>query len=393
MQADLPPLNDVSRRAWDVVVVGAGMAGPLAAHGLARQGLAVLLVDKAPLARWKVCGACLNPFSLSVLSRAGLGDVPQRCGAVTIRTMRLAVRGRQADISLPGWKVLSRERFDAALVEAAVQAGAGFLPRTLAALGPAHPDSRTVILRQEGREERVSARLVLAADGLGGRLLAGEQGWQVVSEAASRVGAGVIAEQGPEFYREGVIYMAYGSGGYVGLVRLEDGRLNLAAALDMTKLREVHGPGAVAAELLQEVGWPAVHDLSELPWRGTPALTRQPVRPASERVLAIGDSAGYVEPFTGEGMGWALASGAAVISLADQGVSDWQPVLADRWAAMHRRSAARRQRLCRAIAWVSRHPSIARALVGLAAHLPWLAAPFVGKAQAASACRRSWHPA
>src|SRR5262245_47996201 len=88
-----------ARAEWDVVVVGASLAGSLAARGLARRGLAVLLVDRAHFPRWKVCGCCLNPFTLGVLTRAGLGDLTERAGARPLATMRLAVRGRQADIA------------------------------------------------------------------------------------------------------------------------------------------------------------------------------------------------------------------------------------------------------------------------------------------------------
>lgn len=379
-----PPisLNEVAGRCWDVLVVGAGLAGPVAARGLARRGCSVLLVDKAAFPRWKVCGACLNPYTLSILARQGMADLPQRCGAVPVRHMRLAVQGRQAEIALPGWKTLSRARLDNAMVAAAVDAGAVFLDGTQASLGPSRPDGRTVFLRQKQAEATASARLVLAADGLGSRLLAGEEAGEIASAPSSRVGAGVLADSAPGFYQDGVIYMAYGSAGYVGLVRQEDGRLNIAAALNVGHVRATHSPGAAAAELLREVGWPEVPDLPVLPWRGTPSLTRCAVKPASDRVLAIGDAAGYVEPFTGEGMGWALASGAAVVPLATDAVHAWCAARADEWSAVHRRSAARRERLCRAMTWVSRHPSVARALVGIVSYLPWLAAPLVRRVRA-----------
>src|SRR5262245_34386278 len=110
-----PALADVAARSWDVVVVGAGVAGSLAAHALARHGLAVLLVDRAAFPRWKVCGCCLNPATLTFLAEAGLADLPDQSGAVPIQSLRLGVRRRHADVPLPGWKSLSRERLDMAL--------------------------------------------------------------------------------------------------------------------------------------------------------------------------------------------------------------------------------------------------------------------------------------
>jgi len=59
---------------WDVVV-GAGLAGALAAHGLARRGVRVLLVEQRLFPRWKVCGACLSPQALAALDGAGLAGL------------------------------------------------------------------------------------------------------------------------------------------------------------------------------------------------------------------------------------------------------------------------------------------------------------------------------
>lgn len=370
-------LAEIVQRTWNVIVVGAGVAGSVAAYGLARAGLEVLLVDKAVFPRWKVCGACLNPAALAALESAALGDLPDRCGAIVVRQMCLAVPGHRAAISLPGWKVLSRERFDAALAEAAVDAGATFLPNTCASLGPVEQDVRTIRLRRGHQEETIRARLVLAAVGLGGRLLTSENPGDSIPALGSRVGAGVVVDEAPDFYHDGAIYMAYGKGGYIGLARREDGRLNLAAAFDVGQLRTLHSPCAAAVKILADVGWPPISELADLSWRGTPPLTRCTERPAAERVLAIGDAAGYVEPFTGEGIGWALASGIAVVPLAIAAVQDWQHSVADAWVGWHRQTSPSRQRLCRAIAWLSRHPRMAHAAVALLSRFPGLAGPFV----------------
>jgi flavin-dependent dehydrogenase len=208
----------------------------------------------------------------------------------------------------------------------------------------------------------IAAELVLAADGLGGQLLPRTAAQQTRVAVGSRVGAGVIVSDTSGDYEPHTIYMACGTSGYVGLVRLEDGRLNLAAAFDAGFLRACGRPGVAAARVLAEVGWPALSDLADQPWRGTPPLTRWATRPAAPRVLALGDAAGYVEPFTGEGMACALAAAEAVVPLA---VRPWHPAVADAWAAWHRRTGPRRQRFIRAAAWVLRRPQLARAAVGL----------------------------
>jgi len=91
----------------------------------------------------------------------------------------------------------------------------------------------------------------------------------------------------------------------------------------------------------------------------------------------LGDAAGYVEPFTGEGIAWALATGAAVAPLAARAPAGWQPALARQWADVHRRIVGRRF-LCRATAAILRRPRLVRLAIRLLALAPALAAPIVG---------------
>jgi flavin-dependent dehydrogenase len=381
-------LAEASRRTWDVAVVGAGPAGSLAAHELARRGAAVLLIDRAAFPRWKVCGCCLNGHALAVLSEAGLEAEILASGAVALHGIRLAVAGRVAEVPLGGGVSLSRQSFDAALVRAAIARGAAFLPRTTAALDGVRAGVRWLDLRHDSLRERVAARVVVAADGLGGKLAA-RSGVNAVSvESGARIGAGVIVTTAPAFYAPGLIYMSCGRHGYLGLVRLEDGRLNLAAAFDPCWLRRIGGPGSAAIRLLAEVVWPDVPNLAEQTWHGTPALTRQARRRAAERLFLIGDAAGYIEPFTGEGMAWALAAGKAVAPLAVRAAQRWQPQLARQWEATYRQLLGRRHSVCRIIASVLRSPRLTRALIHLLALAPGLAAPltaYLGERKVAQA--------
>lgn len=364
-----------ARRDWDAIVVGAGPAGALAARELARWHCSVLLVDKAAFPRGKVCGCCLNGQALGVLSDVGLADIPTRLHSVPLRHILLAMGARSARVPLFEGLALSREAFDAALVDAAVSAGAHFLPRTAASLGRVAPETRAVVLQQGEERIEVTARLVLAADGLGNKLLHGNAGKDAVA-AGSRIGAGVLIGDGPAFYGTGTIFMACGQSGYVGIVRVEDGRLDVACALDAAAMR-AGGPGVAAAAIVDEAGLPPLPALAEAAWRGTPPLTRQAARLADERLFVLGDAAGYVEPFTGEGIAWALSSARAVVPLAVRAVRRWQPELAEQWRAQYRAIVSRRQWTCRALASVLRRPYLIGTLIGLLARWPGLAAPVV----------------
>jgi flavin-dependent dehydrogenase len=397
-------LEEAARRPWDAAVVGAGPAGALSARELARRGLAVLLVDQASFPRWKVCGCCLNARALGALGAAGLGGLAADCGAVPLGAVELSCGGRSARVALSGGVALSREAFDAALVREALRAGAAFLPQTRAALPAVRTPSRrasegtvpSLALGarvaddpQEPRAFRVldlyqgpltaaaRARCVVAADGLGGKLLARAGVSAAPAAPGSRIGAGAVLAEAPPFYLPGTVYMACGAHGYAGLVRLEDGRLEVAAALDTEWVRGRGGPAAAVAPLLAEAGWPVPAALGGAAWRGTAALTRCASRCAAERLFVVGDAAGYVEPFTGEGMAWALSAGLALAPLAARAARDWRPGLAGAWVALYRRVVARRRLACRGAAFVLRHPPLVRTLVSLLDHAPGLAAPFL----------------
>jgi flavin-dependent dehydrogenase len=361
---------------WDVIVVGAGPAGAMAALELARRQYTVLLVDRAEFPRGKVCGCCLNGAALATLRDAGLADLTDSLAAVSLRWLHLKTAGRSAIISLPGGVSLSREALDSALIDIAMKEGVTFLPRAMARLGETLPTGRVVDITTAAETIPARARVILAADGLGSRLASGETGPAHIA-SNSYIGAGVTLRTAHGDYPPGTIHMAVGQPGYVGLVRLEDGRLDLAAALSASAVRAAGGPGVVATQILRDAGFPAIAGLTEAGWKGTPPLTRTPKHLGGEHWLAIGDAAGYVEPFTGEGIAWALACGRAVAPVVDTALSsrDWSVTAILNWERVYQRSIRRRQTICRLVSQVLRRPWLCRVAIQMLAVAPWLAAP------------------
>jgi flavin-dependent dehydrogenase len=296
-------------------------------------------------------------------------------GAVALHRLVLASRGNQAVIPLPTGVALSREVLDTSLVDAAVEHGAVFMSDTIASLGPISYRSRKVLLRTHEEQFEANAAVILAADGLAGTLSRAES--SAIEKEHSRVGAAVIIEQGPAFYQSGTIYMACGIGGYVGLARLEDGRLNIAAAFDLKTLKEIGHPGRLAASIIKQAGFPSIPNLPDLQWKGTPSLARRASKLAGERLFILGDAAGFVEPFTGEGIAWALQAGVAVAPLVEQGVNNWNPRLEVQWTATFHREVVRRQMICRLTAAALRRHRLTALVVRLLALFPALSLPIV----------------
>ncbi|MGH7492190.1 MAG: NAD(P)/FAD-dependent oxidoreductase [bacterium] len=363
---------------WDVAVVGAGPAGAFIAQRLAVSGLHVLLIEKQKFPRSKICGCCFSARAVAVLRTAGLAHLLDRTGAQPVRSFALICKEHRMQLSLPAGRAVSRAAFDAALVDAAVSAGVSFLPEYRAILSSVRSSSRKLLLHHGQRTREIRAKVVIGADGLAGSLRRGFHELSSRPQRNSYIGAGVIAVSAPSAFEPGTIYMAYGRHGYTGLVRIEENRLAIAAALAVDFVKNAGTLARAVGKVLQEAGVPHALNLQELHWQGTPALTRRTTRKSAHRFFALGDAAGYTEPFTGEGISWALSSAEALVPLVQRGVSQWSPLLEHEWASVHRRVVGRRQAVCRMIARALRHPVLIETIVRLA-EKHWLSlAPLAG---------------
>jgi menaquinone-9 beta-reductase len=354
---DLADLEDTS---WDAIVIGAGPSGAMAARRLSLAGARVLLVEKKPFPRPKVCGACLSPLALAELELAGLGSLVASLGGRELGEFHLRFRGRSLRIPLSGGSAVSRERLDAALSTSATQAGCHFRDGTLAVVDRGPDGSLHVRLTRQGHVAQAVARTVLVASGLNRSVAQADEMPQTEIARGSRVGAGCRLAPAPASYGDGTIFMALGAGGYVGIVRVEDGSLNLAAAFDAALIQRCRTLGAAAIEVLACAGAPRIDGLADAHWQGTPALTRHTRPLCQDRLFVLGDAAGYVEPFTGEGIAWSLAQARAIEPFALRAIERWEPRLAREWASAHHGLIGRRQRVCRALAHGLRQPWMTR---------------------------------
>ena len=93
---------------------------------------------------------------------------------------------------------------------------------------------------------------------------------------------------------------------------------------------------------------------------------------AGHRVLAVGDACGYVEPFTGEGISWAVhdAVNAANLLIAEQ---QWHAGLPVLWSKIHHATVESRRRWCKALRFIVHHPSLASVSISAARIMPAIA--------------------
>lgn len=196
-----------------------------------------------------------------------------------------------------------------------------------------------------GAAHVIQSKSVIIASGLGNRVAGPYSQFHAQPTENSRVGVEAVYDSFPDQYRPGVLSMAIGDGGYVGLTHIGDHRLHVAAAVDRKSLQK-HGPQDTVAALMRQSGAPVL-DQTDVVWRGTPALTAKAGSIAQDRIFLIGDAAGYVEPFTGEGIRWALESGIGVAPFVVDAVGDYDPQIESDYQKWYQQTIVKQQRLCR----------------------------------------------
>jgi flavin-dependent dehydrogenase len=352
-------------------VIGAGPAGALTARQSALAGLRTLVVDAKHFPREKVCGGYLNSRALGVLEQAKLLGL--LASGATVTTLELALGHRRARFPLPPGRVICRSTFDAELLAATRVSGAQVITGMQASVEPVVENGARRVALFDGRSrDFVRARVVICADGISRTSLRQFPQSASAVAAKSRIGIGAIVEGDAGSSSAERIVMIVSRHGYVGISRIDDFRLNVAAAIDPAILSQ-RSPGEIVADTLAEaeVRRPATLHLAN--WRGTPPLTSRPNCVAFERVFVIGDAGGYTEPFTGEGIAAALESAMAVTPLIVMAANAWLPSMAACWESLHRQIVYDRQHTCRQLAWILRRPWAAIAAIEVSRALPSIA--------------------
>jgi flavin-dependent dehydrogenase len=371
---------------WDVIVIGAGPAGAVSACLLARRGQKVLLVDKAQFPRDKVCGSCLSARTIGFLGEAGLGHLIKDLGAQPINDIKLCTAIGASKLTLPVGFALSRQSLDMAIIEEAKAAGVVFLAGISASVGAVDGYRRTVILESADNDVALQATCILVCDGVNGRALhdlsgAEKELFKPHIAKNSRIGAGAVISLDPsqarQFYKPGTIYMALDKSGYVGLVCMEDNKVDLAGAFDATFTRKLGSPKEAAAKILRNAGLPFLPAFEDADWLGTAPYTRHRKKLAGQRLFIVGDAASYGEPFTGEGIGWATKSALLVVPLVEQALAGWDNSLISNWQKIHQKQVQDKQRLSLLLGRLLRSEQLISMLIPLLKIAPMVAGPII----------------
>ena len=324
----------------DVLVVGAGPGGSTAATVLARAGLDVLLLEKTEFPREKVCGDGLTPRAVKSLVDLGI-DTTAENGFIRNRGLRIIGGGMRLELPWPELAtypdyglVRPRLDFDDLLAQTARKAGARLQTGTNVT-GPVLDAAGRVIgvtakVGPDKREETYTAPLVIAADGVSARLALAlgiakrddrPMGVAVRRYYTSPRTNDDMLESWLELRSDdGDLLPGYGwvFGVGDGTSNVGLGLLNTTKAWQDTDYRKLlqSWVGSMPTE------WQFTEEFATGPIRGAAlpmGFNRQPHY--TRGVMLIGDAAGAVNPFNGEGIAYAMESGILAAEVAVQALA------------------------------------------------------------------------
>ncbi|MFN0141666.1 MAG: FAD-dependent oxidoreductase [Pyrinomonadaceae bacterium] len=370
-EANLQPLPTGRDSDYDIAIVGAGPAGSSAAIRLALAGKRVVLVEKEKFPRHKLCGEFISPECRDHFDELGVHDAMREAGGVEIaKTIFYSRSGKGVEVPSPDLSGvgsahkhalgLSRAEMDMLLIARARQVGVDVFEET-SVVDLLQENDTVVGVKTRARDIR--ARVTLDGSGrmriLARRASSGDgiRKAEFVAFKTHVSGCGVCEDTCEIFsYRRG----------YGGSSRVESGLHNLcfiAAAADVKQLgsdpervlREIVCTNKRAAEVFKEINfvgeWHAV---------GIERYGRGEIAPQLG-LLTIGDSAAFIDPFTGSGMLLALES--ARVAVEAIVTTDNLAALAEDYSRRYSATFDKRLRMCSLLRRVSLVPLLAETTI------------------------------
>ena len=362
---------------FDVVIVGAGPAGSACAIRLADRGKKVLLVEKARFPRHKLCGEFVSPECIEHLEELGIASGLGELSPPELTETRFYARSGRSLAIPTDWLSksnnhaigISRSKLDALLLDGARKAGAAVLE---------HSDVESVVVENgtlTGMTIKGSGgncfeiRADIAIDATG-RSQALTRHFNSHSDAKRADLVAFKAHCENACIDQNVCEIYCFGDGYGGCSEVENGVFNVCFVASASRIRELGSDrklifqhsisknaraGAVLSDVNTVSDWLTV---------AIPRFGRNDPVPFSG-VFAIGDAAGFIDPFTGSGIALALQTSKlcvdAILSNRELNAVERQ------YRRSYAVSVAKRMRFCAGVRFLSKFPIIADGMIGFLA--------------------------
>ncbi len=285
-------------RCHDVVIIGAGPSGATAAYHCAKQGLDTLFVDKSKFPRYKQCGGALSEQAMSYLDFHLYDDLIER----DIYGARVRFGRESIEVSKP-YRIaalVTRSKFDYLLVQQAIKAGAKFIENEKVTALQISPECLDIVTNKS----HMKAKLVIGADGSQGITSRYVRDSMKKSDYIMGLVTEILADNSDidkYIFNSIEIHMGIVDLGY-GWVFPHEGYFNIGIGGIANML---HNPKKTLKHFLGERGFNQQFRFHahKIPLGGIPR------KKIADRILLVGDAAGFVDPFCGEGIAYAILSG------------------------------------------------------------------------------------
>jgi menaquinone-9 beta-reductase len=291
------------RTSYDLVIAGGGPAGCAAAISAKRAcpSAGILLLEKGAYPRHKVCGEFISPEALALLHFL-IEDEAVVAGSLQITRARLLIGRTNLGVDLrPPAISLARYELDALLWSAAQQAGVECVNSTVTQVVKAGNGFHVHLQNQQ-----LSARAVINATGR----------WSNLSGPAplKEKWIGLKAHFG-ESFPTSTVDLYFFRGGYCGVQPVGTDSVNACAMVRADVAKDLDGVLRQHPELQRRSrSWTPLTEMF-----ATAPLVFRPPRTTHDGTVLVGDAAGFIDPFLGDGISLALRSG----TMAGEAVADF----------------------------------------------------------------------
>lgn len=299
---------------YDVAIVGAGPAGSTAAIFLSKKGFKVALIDKSDFPRDKPCGGGLPNHVLKRFSNIIPKDIIEShsYGGTTISpSLKYKIK---YTTNKPFTSMILRKKFDNRLVKKAIENGADFKPGKKVNDIKISNDKGTVIFDDN---TNISSRIIIGADGV----------WSTVAKKTglrkknTKIGFSVVEEYDVDedimdkYFGErrlGYVHSKFQNVTGYGWVFPKKKHLNIGIGVieynprnkEINNLKEIYSN--YLSILKKQKLIPGNIEIKKIKGGALPVYPLK--KTYSNRVLLIGDAGGFINPTSGEGIYYAMAS-------------------------------------------------------------------------------------